>query len=92
LNVNFTPQARDDLRAIRDWIAQENEIAAERVVSRIRQTVLMFEQFPLLGHPGEVEDTREFKVTGLPYLIVYRILSATDLDILTIIHSAREYP
>jgi toxin ParE1/3/4 len=92
LNVNFTPQARDDLRAIRDWIAQENEIAAERVVSRIRQTVLMFEQFPLLCHPGEVEDTREFKVTGLPYLIVYRILSATDLDILTIIHSARKYP
>jgi toxin ParE1/3/4 len=92
LNVNFTPQARDDLRAIREWIAPDNEIAAERVVSRIRQTVLMFEQFPLLGHPGEVADTREFKVTGLPYLIVYRIASPTDLDILTIIHSARKYP
>jgi toxin ParE1/3/4 len=92
LNVNFTPQARDDLRAIRDWIAEDNEIAAERVVSRIRQTVLMFEQFPLLGHPGEIVDTREFKVTGLPYLVVYQIISATDLDILTIIHSARKYP
>lgn len=92
MNVNFTPQARDDLRAIREWIAQDDEIAAERVVSRIRQTVLMFEQFPLLGHPGEVDDTREFKVTGLPYLIVYQILSATDLDVLTIIHSARKYP
>jgi toxin ParE1/3/4 len=92
LNVNFTPQARDDLCAIREWIALDNEIAAERVISRIRQTVLMFEQFPLLGHPGEVDDTREFKVTGLPYLIIYRIASATDLDILTIIHSARKYP
>jgi toxin ParE1/3/4 len=92
LNVNFTPQAQDDLRAIREWIALDNELAAERVIARIRQTVMMFEQFPLLGHEGEVPDTREFKVTGLPYLIVYCIASATDLDILTVIHSARKYP
>ncbi len=92
MNVNFTPQALDDLRAIREWIAEDDELAAERVISRIRQTVLMFEQFPLLGHPGDVADTREFKVTGLPYLIVYQIASATDLDILTVIHSARKYP
>jgi toxin ParE1/3/4 len=92
LNVNFTPQAQDDLRGIRDRIAQDNEMAAERVISRIRQTVMMFEQFPLLGHEGDVPETLEFKVTGLPYLIVYRIASATDLDILTIVHSARKYP
>ena len=92
MNVNFTPQALDDLRGIRAWIAADDELAAERVIARIRQTVLMFEQFPLLGHPGDVPDTREFKVTGLPYLIVYRIESATDLDILTIIHAARKYP
>lgn len=92
MNVNFTPQAQDDLRAIRQWIALDDELAAERVISRIRQTVLMFQQFPLLGHEGEVVGTREFKVTGLPYLIVYQLASATDLDILTIIHSARKYP
>lgn len=92
MNVNFTPQAQDDLRGIRDWIALDDELAAERVVSRIRQTVMMFQQFPLLGHEGEVAETREFKVTGLPYLIVYQLASATDLDILTIIHSARKYP
>ena len=92
MNVNFTPQALDDLRAIRVWIAADDELAAERVIARIRQTVLMFEQFPLFGHTGEVPGTRKFKVTGLPYLIVYRIESPTDLDILTIIHSAREYP
>lgn len=92
MNVNFTPQALDDFRAIRAWIAADDELAAERVIARIRQTVLMFEQFPLLGHPGEVPETREFKVTGLPYLIIYRIESPTDLDILTIMHSARKHP
>ncbi len=92
MNVNFTPQARDDLRAIREWIAEDDAPAADRVVSRIRQTIVMFEQFPLLGHPGDVTDTREFKVTGLPYVIVYRLASATELDILTVIHSRRKYP
>ncbi len=82
----------DDLRSIRAWIAADDDLAAERVIARIRQTVMMFEQFPLLGHPGDVPATREFKVTGLPYLIVYRIASPTDLDILTIIHAARKYP
>lgn len=92
MNLNFTPQALDDLRSIRAWIAADDDLAAERVIARIRQTVMMFEQFPLLGHPGDLADTREFKVTGLPYLIVYRIESPTDLDILTIIHAARKYP
>jgi toxin ParE1/3/4 len=92
LNVNFTPQAQSDLHSIRDWIADDDPRAADRVISRIRQTVLMFEQFPLLGHPGEVADTREFKVTGLPYLIVYRLASATEIDILTVLHSSRKYP
>jgi toxin ParE1/3/4 len=92
LNINFTPQASDDLRTIYDWIAIDDERAADRVISRIRQTVMMFSQFPLLGHVGDVADTREFKVTGLPYLIVYRLASATDIDILTVVHAKRKYP
>jgi toxin ParE1/3/4 len=92
LNVNFTPQALGDLHAIRAWIAEDNEAAADRVLSRIRQTAMMFSQFPLLGHKGRVEGTREFSVVGLPYVIVYRIASATDLDILTVLHTSRMYP
>lgn len=88
MKVNFTPQAQDDLRAIKDWIAADDE----RAISRIRQTVLMFGQFPKLGHEGEVAGTREFKVTGLPYLTVYRIASETEIDILTVIHAKRMYP
>lgn len=92
MNVNFTPQAQDDLVAIRGWIAEDDKDAADRVISRIRQTIMMFGLFPMMGHEGDVPDTREFKVTGLPYLVVYRIASATELDILTVIHSARKYP
>ena len=90
--VRFTPQARDDLVAIRDWIADNDPRSAERVVTRIFQTAMMFGQFPLLGRPGQVEGTREFSVVGLPYLIVYALASEGDVDVLTVLHTRRRYP
>ena len=92
MNVNFTPQARDDLEAIKDWIAKDDERAADRVIARIAQTAMMFGQFPLLGRAGLVEGTREFSVVGLPYLIVYQIASDIEVDVLTIIHTRQMYP
>jgi len=92
LNVSFTPQARDDLAAIRDWIADDDPRAAERVVSRIIQTAMMFGQFPMLGRAGQVAGTREFSVVGLPYLIVYTIASETEVDVVTVLHTRRLYP
>jgi len=92
LTVNFTPQARDDLRAIRDWIADNDPRAAERVVVRIVQTAMMFGQFPLLGRTGQVDGTREFSVVGLPYLIVYALAADSDVNVLTVLHTRRRYP
>ncbi|MGU3391660.1 type II toxin-antitoxin system RelE/ParE family toxin [Sphingomonas sp. M1A8_2b] len=92
MTVNFTPQARDDLRAIRDWIAEDDSRAAERVVVRIVQTAVMFGQFPLLGRTGQVDGTREFSVVGLPYLIVYALAANSDVDVLTVLHTRRRYP
>lgn len=90
--VRLTPQARDDLAAIRDWIAEDDDRAADRVITRIIQTAMMFGQFPLLGRTGQVEGTREFSVVGLPYLIVYRITSEAEVDVLTVLHTRRRYP
>ena len=92
MNVNFTPQAQDDLTAIRDWIAADNEQAADRVIVRIVQTAMMFGQFPMLGRKGQIEGTREFSVVGLPYLIVYQIASESEVDVLTVIHTRRRFP
>jgi toxin ParE1/3/4 len=92
LKIEFTPQAVRDLEDIRDWIGDGDPATADRIVSRIRQTIMMFEDFPMMGHDGSVVGTREFKVTGLPYLIVYAINSETSLDIVTVIHSRRNYP
>ena len=92
MTVSFTPQARDDLAAIREWIAIDDERAADGVVARIVQTAMMFGQFPMLGHAGTVEGTREFSVVGLPYLIVYQVAQSGEVDVLTVLHSRRRYP
>lgn len=92
MRVSVTPQARDDLIAIRDWIAEDDGRAADRVVSRIVQTAMMFGQFPMLGHVGQVKGMREFVVVGLPYRIVYDIASASEIDVLTVFHTRRRYP
>ena len=92
MNVNLTPQARDDLEAIRAWIADDDERAADRVIGRILQTTEMFGHFPMLGYEGREARTREFSVVGLPYIIVYAIVSESDLDVLAVVHARRHYP
>ena len=52
----------------------------------------MFGSFPMLGRIGRAEGTREFSVVGLPYLIVYAIVSESEIDVLTVIHARRAYP
>ena len=89
--IRFTPQALADLESIRDWITADDERAADRVLARIRQATAMLGQSPKLGHDGAVAGTRELKVTGLPYLLVYA-LHEGDVDILTVLHSRRRYP
>ena len=78
--------------AIREWIAADDQRAADNVIARIVQTAMMFGQFPLLGHAGQVEGTREFSVVGLPYLIVYQVAEGGDVDVLTGVHSRRRNP
>ncbi len=92
MNINFTPDALDDLKAIKAYIAEFDERSASNVISRIRQTILMFSQFPLLGRKGLIEGTREFSVVGLPYVIIYNVRSETDIDILKILHERQKYP
>jgi plasmid stabilization system protein ParE len=56
------------------------------------QSLAILENFPLLGRPGQIDDTREFLIPNLPYFAVYHIADETEIDIIGIIHMAREIP
>ena len=91
MKVSFTPQARDDLAAIREWIATDDERAADNVIARIVQAAIALGQFPMLGRAGAIEGTRELSVVGLPYVVVYQV-AAGGVDVLTVVHARRKYP
>jgi len=44
-----------------------------------------------LGRDGRVEGTRELVVSGLPYIVVYRI-TGSDVHIVGIQHTSRLWP
>jgi toxin ParE1/3/4 len=90
--VRWTPQAAEDLAAIRDFIARDSPQYATLVVERIVTAVDSLEQFPLLGRvvpERSREDLRE--LVRPPYRIVYRVLE-DRLDIVTVFRSSREIP
>ena len=92
MNVKFSPQAIADLIAIHTYISDQDTFAAGRILSRLRQVTETLGQFPLLGRPGAVAGTREFAVPGLPYTVIYQVVSTAELDILTILHQRKLYP
>jgi toxin ParE1/3/4 len=89
LRIEFDRQALADLADIRDWIQAENPKAADRVLSRIRQMILMLGQFPKVGRAGLVPGTREFPVVGLPYIVVFRESGTDRLIVLGIVHTRK---
>lgn len=92
MNVSFTREAEADLDAIYDYIGQHDEQAASRVVARILQAIAYLEPFPMLGRPGRIAGTRELSIVGLAYVAVYRLVDATQLDVIAVIHTRQQFP
>ena len=78
------------MAAIKQYIAADNPIAAEQVVTYIIATADSLSAFPLLGRMGRKAGTRELVVPQYPYLLVYR-LTASKVTILTVAHQSRKH-
>ena len=93
MRIRYTRGATSQLAGISLYIREHNPSAASRVRDRLRQVVAMLAERPALGSPGRVPGTREFKVPGLPYRIVYRVAvlgSEECLEILRVQHEAQD--
>ena len=91
MQLAWAPAAREDLRAIRAYIAQHDPNAARRVSDRIRRTARRLLAMPRSGPPGTLPHTRQIVVTGTPYLMPYRILPNT-IVILRVLHGRQNWP
>lgn len=93
--VLWAEGALDDFDGIVAHIADDDPVAALRVLDRIEATVEALADMPI-GRRGRVGGTYEKVVTGLPYVIAYALGEtpggASTLTVVRIIHTARHWP
>lgn len=90
LNVVWLDEALRDLAVINFYVADRNPTAARNLNRLIVEQTDLLGEHPLLFHAGRVPGTREV-VVHPNYIVVYR-LTATNVEILNVLHSRQEYP
>ena len=83
--------ARQDLQALRAYIARDNPAAAARIARRISAASRRLVRYPYLGRAGRQAGTREFVVPRTPYLLIYT-LADQRLEIVRVLHGAQRWP
>ncbi len=89
--VVWLSRAQRHLTEIVVYIAEDNPTAAISVKERIEQAATHLSANPRMGRQGRIDGTRELVVSGLPYVIPYR-LRFGRVEILDVIHAARRWP
>ena len=90
-HIRWTKRALRRLDSIGERIAKDNLDAAAHVIACIVASVESLSEFPAMGRPGRVSGTRENVVSGLPYIVPYRV-KPTAIEIITILHGAQKWP
>jgi toxin ParE1/3/4 len=91
VRVRWLATAVGDLERIESWVAERNTLAAVDTIEAVLAAVERLADFPALGRPGRVQQTRELPVTGTPFLVVYKV-RAEDVAVIRVLHGARRWP
>lgn len=87
--LNWTNEALAWLADIHDYIAEENPVAAQRIVLGIHDRALILAEFPELGHVYRTRTGRVVRVLIYGhYRIAYQVRADGDIDILGVFHGA----
>ena len=92
MRVHWTNRALDHLLAIHEYVAQNSEIYANRLVDRLTRRSEQIALFPQSGRmvpEYNRVDIRE--VIERPYRIIYRV-KEEQIDVLSVVHSAQQLP
>ena len=87
----WSTPATQQLSAVHEYIAANDEAAATETANYIWDSVDILARHPFAGRSGRVAGTRELVITGTPFLVAYRI-EKREVRILAVLHAAREWP
>ncbi|MBA4224492.1 type II toxin-antitoxin system RelE/ParE family toxin [Bosea sp. (in: a-proteobacteria)] len=91
MKLLWTRRALVEIDEIFAYVAADSPIAAERLALLIEAKALLLINQPNMGRPGRVDGTREFVVTGTPYILPYRVRDGR-VEILAVLHASRQWP
>jgi addiction module RelE/StbE family toxin len=87
----WTARTLSEIDAIFAYVAADSPSAAERLAVLIETRAQSLIDQPSMGRPGRVDGTREFVVTGTPYILPYRVRDEC-VEILAALHASRQWP
>jgi addiction module RelE/StbE family toxin len=91
MRIRWFRDAVLDLIALRQYIGDDNPRAAQDVAGKIMHDVAHLRDHPGMGRLGRVDGTRELVISGLPYIIPYRVKNNV-IEVLRVLHAARKWP
>lgn len=92
MRLRWTRLAESDLDQIAAYIGQDSPAAAARVILELIDRVeTLLSRHPGIGRPGRVLGTRELIISGLPYIVPYRVRDR-NVEILRVMHTSRRWP
>lgn len=91
--IFWTEQARSDLAAIHSFITQDSPHYASVVVSQLIGATDQLAMFPESGRAvPEFDDPHVREIVRRPYRIVYRLVGADQIHVLTVHHGSQRFP
>ena len=88
MRLRWTPVAASDLEDIRNYVDAHFPEFSRTTVKTIYTEIQSLRRFPMRGRTGEVEGTREYWLSPLPYIVVYRVTDDT-IEVIRIWHTSQ---
>jgi toxin ParE1/3/4 len=85
----ISPQAKNDMDEIWDYIALDNSAAADRMIALFEQKFLLLSSQPLIGESRDILQTGLRSFTVGNYIIFYRPMK-NSMEVARAIHAARD--
>jgi len=91
LPIIWTPEAREDVEEILDYISDVNPAAAERLRIRFETVVLPLSEFPLMYPQSQRMPLCREIVAHPNYLVFYRV-AEDHIEVVNVVHGRRNFP
>ena len=91
MKLVWTKQAIADLDRAYSYIAETDPDRSQDMIGRIEKAVQSLQQFPKMGRPGRVPQTRELVISRTPFILPYRVWQ-NRIEILAVLHGSRRWP